>query len=310
MSRPWFRALEALGRLRLRLPFRWRRRVRVGDPTVRDARESESWREYLSAERLYDVWGPLPDSPWVPFHSVPLFAALDSLRHEEIGPTPPTEPGTPAGLLLPAEARPGAPAPRWLQRETWTILDLPGPRTVEAAAWLVMSAGCQPVCTFDNWPHARGVIRAERILAELLRWASTVAIARRDLEPGSPPLWICDSERMGTTTPVPGEFDNRYFLDDSILPGPALLKDAGIRHVVYVTVNGDEAPLADLDEFFKDLMAAGVPVLHAAVMTPDRQPTPIRLPLVPRAAPSGFRRSGAGGFGQEVPQPSSGGGGG
>jgi hypothetical protein len=329
MSRRWFRALEILGRIRLRAPFRWRRALRVGDPTARDARDGDGWRQYLSAERLFDVWGPLPGSSWVPFHSVPLFAALDSLRHEEIGPARPAvawqdapawtsggapdavspegTPPSPAGL--PPAVRPGAPAPEWLQRDTWTILDLPGPLAVEAAAWLVTSAGCQPVCTFDNWPHARGVIKAERTLAELLRWATTIAIARRDLEPASPPVWICDSERMGTTTPTPGEFDNRYFLDDSVLPGPVLLRGAGIRQVVYATLRGDEAPLADLDGFFKDLLTAGIPVLQVGLASPTRQPAPISLPAVPRQPPTGFRRSGAGGFGQDVPQPSSGGGG-
>ncbi|MBA3887993.1 MAG: hypothetical protein H0X67_20035 [Acidobacteria bacterium] len=80
---------------------------------------------------------------------------------------------------------------------------------------------------------------------------------------------------------------------------------------MYVTAHGDEvAPLADLDGYFKELLAAGFPVLEASVMNPSGEPFPVRLPPRPRPRPSGFRRSAAGGFGQDVPDPSSGGSGG
>lgn len=275
---------------------------------------------------------------WVPFHCVPLFAALDSLKRDQIGPTRPRErrdppngdvdAGTPPASVtnlaggtpvippapaawreLPPAARPGAPPPAWLKRDTWTVLDLPGPMAVEAAAWLVSAARCQPVCTFDNWPHARGVLRAEATLAELLRWATTVAVARPSLDAGSPPLWICDSERLGAMPPKPREFDNRYYLDDSILPGPGLLRQGGIREVVYVTVD-EGTPAADLDLYLRELLAAGLPVWHVSVLRPGGEPSSLRLLSTPSRRPSGFRRSSAGGFGQDVPDPSSGGSGG
>lgn len=305
------------------------------------------------------MWGPHPDGVWTAFHCVPLFAAIDSLKPAEIGPTRPPEPGgmppaapdpgpTPAPVTnlggtigvappppllnpddatrvtppaspppspfarrpLPPDARPGAPAPVWVRRDTWIILDLPGPMAVEAAVWLVGAAAYQPVCTFDNWPHAAGVLRAEATLAELLRWATTIAEARPSLDAGSPPLWICDSERLGARSPTPRQFDNRYYLDDSILPGPALLRQAGIRRAVYVTPGDEDVPLADLDGYFKELLAAGVAVLHVSVMSAGREPSPVRLPPLKVSRPKGFRRSAAGGFGQHVPDPSSGGSGG
>jgi hypothetical protein len=341
MWRPWSKGLELLGRIRLRAPFRWRRTLRVGDPNAPDAMASTGWREYLDAERLYDVWGPHPESAWSAFHCVPLFAALDSLRHAEIGPARLPEPGDPKAwpgefiqtvepmappadspapqdpfaprppelVALPPGARQGAPPPPWLTRDTWTILDLPGPRAVEAAVWLVEAAGCQPVCTFDNWPHPKGVLKAEHVLAELLRWATTMAVARRSLDPSAPPVWICDSERLGRLKPRPGDFDNRYYLDDSILPGVDLLRRAGLRRAIYVTAVEKE-PLVDLDGYFRDLIAAGFGVLQVTLSDPALEPSPLRLPAVPRMPPSDFRRSGAGGFGQDVPHPSSGGGGG
>jgi hypothetical protein len=358
MWRLWSRGLELLGRFRLPRPPSRQKTLRVGDPTSPDARGGFGWHDFLDAERLYDVWGPLPESVWVPFHCVPLFAAVDSLERWQIGPTapaelqdgsaepePPLEPAAtgPAAVAqadddvraapnvsaatglagsdaaarvqrrrrppLPAAARPGAPAPIWLQQDTWTILDVPGPTAVEAAAWLV-GAGCQPVCTFDNWPHPRGVLRSEATLAELLRWATTIADLRRRLRSGSPPLWICDSERLGNAPPRPRDFDNRYYLDDSILPGPEMLRRAGIRRMVYVTLEGRETPLPDLDAHFRELIAAGFRVLQASLLNSAGNPTSILLPPLPRRPPSKFSRSSAGGFGKDVPDPSSGGGGG
>jgi hypothetical protein len=314
MWRLWSRLFELLGGIPIAM--RPPKRLRVGDPAAPDAMGGWGWREYLDAERLFDVWGPVPDSPWVPFHCVPLFAALDSLTPSEIGPAPPPEERTgeadPRSLpsALRDALRGGLTAPAWLTGDTWTILDLPGPAAVEVAAWLITRAGCQPVCTFDHWPHERGVLRAELILAELLRWATLVAEARSLRNAGSPPLWICDSERLGTRAGVPREFDNRYYLDDSILPGPGILRRAGIRKVIYLTLTGEQTPQLDLEAYFADLLAAGFPILHAELMNPLREPTPFQLPTSPRRLKeSDYHRSSAGGFGTEIPQPSSGGGG-
>jgi hypothetical protein len=315
MWRPWSRALELLGRVRLGGPGRTKQ-LRVGHPGSYDAQGGWRWKEFVASEKLFDVWGPAPDGPWPPFHCVPLFAALDRIRRDDIGPTPTADrlEGAPPARAyeLPAHARWGAPPPRWIAPDTMTIVDLPGPASVEAAAWLVSAAGCQPVCTFDNWPHPKGVLRVEQTLAELLRWASAIADARHAITPASPPLWICDSERLGTRSGSPGEFDNRYYLDDSILPGLGLLRRSGITRVVYLTPGapGDDGegdvPRLDLEPFFAELLAAGMPVLHVALGDPALEPVALASPSRRRKLRhSGYRRSAAGGFGTEVPQPSS-----
>jgi hypothetical protein len=320
MWRPWSKALELLGRIGFRFLFSYRRKLSVGDPAAPDARGTQGWRGYLRSDRLYDVWGPHPHGPWVPFHCVPLFAALDRIHQKEIGPTRPRElrdadatTTEPEAGGLPAWVRPDGRAPAWLTGEVWTILDLPGPVSVEAAAWLVTSAGCQPVCTFDNWPHPRGVLRAENTLAELLRWATTIGDARPRLTPTSPPLWICDSERLGTRKGRAGEFDNRYYLDDSILPGPEMLRRNGIRRAVYVTLGATEVPVTDLEAYFSDLLKGGIAVRHidlldALAAEPQAFLSASKKPRKPPR--SGFHRSGAGGFGTEIPEASSGGSGG
>jgi hypothetical protein len=305
MWRRWSKPLEWLGGIRWGIHRR--RLVRVGDPRTPDARGGLGWQAYRGAERLYDVWGPHPESPWGPFHCVPLFAALDRIPESDVGPAPSVEDG---GWEHPRpHTRPGAPPAPWLAPDTWTIVDLSGPDAVEVGAWLVTS-GCQPVCTFDNWPHTLGLIKAERILGELLRWATTIAHARVTMKPDAPPVWICDSQRLGSRQGSPGEFDNRYYLDDSILPGPALLRSTGIRQVVYVTSAMPEVPVIDLEEYLSDVRKAGFGLFHVD-LTKSLEPSQLIVPGAPRKPPrAGFRRSAAGGFGTEVPEPSSGGGGG
>jgi hypothetical protein len=230
-----------------------------------------------------------------------------------------TKPRPPAAreFRLPAHVRPGAPPPDWAVPGTLVVVDLPGRTTVEAAAWLVVDAGLQPVCTFDHWPHRKGLLRAERVLAELLRWASTLGEARGRIATDAPPLWICDATRLGTFKGSPGEFDNRYYLDDSILPAPAVLRPAGIERVVYLGWGGDEqspdapgptgeVPVADLVEWFTELLGAGIEVLHAPVGDPALSLRPFQAPPKRRVFSSaGYRRSAAGGFGTEIPEPSS-----
>jgi hypothetical protein len=309
MWQRWSAALEWLGRLR----FAWSGspRIRVGDPDAADARGRADWRRFCRAEELFDVWGPHPSSPWVPFHSVPLFAALDRLPPPGAGPAPSPDrsDGSDPRNRVPATVTPEHAPPPFLGPATWTIIDMPGPAAVQVAAWL-MAGGAQPVCTFDNWPHPKGVLRAELTLAELIRWASTVAPLRARLRPDSPPVWVCDSLRLGERSGSPGEFDNRYYLDDSTLPGPRLLAAAGIRRVVYLTLGAEDAPVLDLVEYLAEVLSAGIVVEHADLAAATMEPRPFAGPRTRRkVATATFRRSAAGGFGTEVPQPSSGGGG-
>jgi hypothetical protein len=309
MWQRWSAALEWLGRLRFGLSGSTT--LKVGEPDGIDARGGSDWHRFRTAESLFDVWGPFPTGPWAPFHAVPLFAALDRIRRTTVGPAPAPryDDATDPRNRVPASARPGSDAPAFIKPDTWIIVDMPGPAAVQTAVWLI-GAGCQPVCTFDNWPHAKGVLPAQSTLAELLRWASTVASLRSRIRPDSPPLWICDSGRLGSAPGKPGEFDNRYYLDDSTLPGPRMLLGNGIRRVVYVSMGVDPVPVMDFEVYFTELLAAGLVVERVDLDWPLLEPKPFAAPSTPRkVATMSFRRSSAGGFGSEVPQPSSGGGG-
>jgi len=109
MWRRWSRLLELLGRVRLGRPPKGQ--VTVGHPGAPDALGGHRWTEYATAERLYDVWGPVPGSVWAPFHCVPLFAALDTIPKDRVGPRDPDRSlafSPPTALPLPPLPPPAA----------------------------------------------------------------------------------------------------------------------------------------------------------------------------------------------------------
>ena len=76
--------------------------------------------------------------------------------------------------------------------------------------------------------------------------------------------------------------------------------------MVYVTSDVPELPMIDLEEYFADLRRAGLELLHVNLAA-GLETSPLAPRTTPRKPPrAGFRRSAAGGFGTEVPQPSSG----
>lgn len=354
-----------------------------GNPQARDSSGGDGWKEFRTAERLFEVWGPVPGSPWEPFHCPTLFAALDRANPAAVGPAPAADAAAAAGrprispppaevgfdqealMLLdelarleadekrvlaaavPSDVRekalgaiatrraeiravlnPPAPAsaptsaaaavstaptaflfpasaPEWAGPGAMAIVDLPGPWAVEAAAWLVES-GFQPVSTFDNWPDRAGLLRPEWTLAVLLHHAARIARARASLAPGAPPVWICDSMRLVPPPGQPNDFDNRYYIDDSILPGPALLRAAGVRRVVYVDALPDPPP--DVGAFLHDLARSGFEVLRVSCSEKGVGPAQAFAPPPVVFRTWTFRRSDAGGFGVLIPEPSSSGG--
>jgi hypothetical protein len=313
MWQPLSKILDALGRVRLPLgPSKVA--VAIGQPGAVDVRGGFEWRTYRTAAALYDLWGPLPETEWEAYHCVPLFAVLDHLKSggwpSATGEPWPTAPEQAAqfevGPHLESVASREPLGANWATGGVWVILDLPGVQSVALAPRLVRS-GYQPVCTFDHWPHPYGVLKPERILAQLLRFAPAMAEARAALQPNNPPVWICDRDRLGTRPGSPREFDNRYFLDDSILPGPEALRRAGITHIVCIVPEVTMNPLPDLHAYFEALRKEGFSDIHGAALSdPELRP----FDFGPRSTPShfkgqGYHRSDSGGFGRLIPEESS-----
>ena len=314
MWQPLSKLLDTLGRLRVpQGPPKVT--IRIGTPGSVDALGDFEWRNYKSPEALYRVWGPLQDSPWEPYHCVPLFAALESIKpdaHQSqtaSGPWP-TDPAQATQMEIgphldgAAQAKPLGQA--WVDAGVWVILDLPGTQSVPLAARFVL-AGFQPVCTFDHWPHPQGLLHPELILAQLLRFAPVIGRARTTLAPGNPPVWICDRDRLGTRPGQPHEFDNRYFLDDSLLPGPEALRRSGIRQIICIVAEPTMRPLEDLHACFEQLRKEGFSEIHGAALSdPELRVFDFApLPVPSRFQTEGYQRSASGGFGRLIPEQSS-----
>ncbi|OGV69874.1 MAG: hypothetical protein A3K19_19200 [Lentisphaerae bacterium RIFOXYB12_FULL_65_16] len=287
--------------------------VKIGDPRDPDSEGSEGWRDYLDTQRLWETWGPVPGSPWEPFHCVTLFAALDrlnSMSRAAAGPL--ADRDLPAYLKIPADP------PAWTQQPgTMLILDLPGPRVASAGIYFAAMGGFQPVCTFDNWPNRAGVLMPEQILGGLLHYAAAMQKVREGLAVTSPPMWLCDWNRSRASKPAPGRYDNRYTIEDRLLPGPVMLSSAGIRRIVYVTQDlppQDALPLCaawDLQAYLMELKKKGFDVQAVSTATTELFAQTGELEARPPGSWDtswmGLIRSSAGGFGGFVPQPSSGG---
>ncbi|HBJ35180.1 MAG TPA: hypothetical protein DDZ51_10580 [Planctomycetaceae bacterium] len=298
----FYKLLQWLARIRipLTLAFAHRAEVSVGDASLLDAFGSTQWKDYRTAEKLFDVWSPLPGTTWEAFHCATLFASLDKISQSQIGPAP--------DEWFPQWLQSEIPVPKWLDEQTWLILDGPGWISVAIAAHLASLRVAQPVCTFDNWPHRLGLVQPEKTLAALIRYAPWLQYARNGWTNTMPPVWVCDNTRLGTRSGVPREFDNRYFLDDSILPGPELLKASGIEKIVYATSVAGAMQTADLTEYFKLMIQSGYPLFQISLedlVQWQSEPVPFepisRQPIKHRS----FFRSSIGGFGANIPDPSS-----
>ncbi|HOD50418.1 MAG TPA: hypothetical protein PLJ71_10250 [Candidatus Hydrogenedentes bacterium] len=294
MWSPLSKLLEFIGAIRF--PFlRRRAKLAVGRTDVPDARGTADWKEFLDARALSRVWGPHPHGPWTPFHCLTLFIAIDYLKREFVGPCE-------ADPWPVREFR----APGWIAPDALLVVDLPGPRTVALGAALAAS-GCDLVCTFNNWPHPQGVLKAEQNLAAMLRYASWLEEKRVAYPTAGPVAWLCDAERLGTRKGRPGEFDNRYYIEDGVLPGPNLLRAQGISKIFYLW-SQPGAVRADLGVQLYAYQKDGFQVSQVFVSDDGvlHDPEPVSLPT-PSFSTMGFFRSSAGGFGAPVPHPSSGG---
>ena len=309
MWRRLWSLLSVIGGLRVT----WRRSrvpLTVGSPTERDALDSTYWKEYADTEKLFAVWGPVSGGPWEPYHCVPLFAALQTVPADRLGPTHPDQVRQVEGNGHLEGAASASPLrTEWAAKGSWVILDLPGATSVAAAVRLI-AAGFQPVCTFDNWPHPAGLIKAEVVLAQLLRYAAVVGEVRKYLTVESPPVWVCDRARLGASRGRPREFDNRYYLDDSVLPSPDTLRRNGVERIVCVVPDAVDRPRDDLCAYFRDLRKLGFNAIRGAAFS-DPGLAPFDFPeevFNISFKRSGYRRTDAGGFGVLIPEPSSSGG--
>lgn len=250
----------------------------------------------LTVEEVSSLLGPPPGSRWLPYHCPTLFAVLQSRSIWKFGDM----------LAMPPwlDAPPPASPLRWVTSEAMIVIDLPGPAAVFAAVSLRMHHAVDMICTFDHWPHPEQLVRANDVLQACLRMVPRLRARRAVERPGGAPVWVCDSGRMGGDRPaVPGVFDNRYYIDDSLLPGVKALTEGGVLRIIHIAAGPEERPLPDLANFFADAAQAGFPLYRVDLedVATWQEPRPMEPPPREFLPVRNFARSDVGGFGVLIP---------
>jgi hypothetical protein len=168
----------------------------------------------------------------------------------------------------------GAAAAGPASANTALVVDLPGP---EAVAFAAGAAGVlDPVFLFDNWPHPRGVVRAQETLSAAAYYQPLFEASKRSplVRGKKPPMFVLDRRRINTYADDATQFDNRYVAK---LPSPAsTLKSLGVQHVLYVvpTKADTSTELDDLNDDFVSYNTAGIDVkaLSLDMFGPDASP--------------------------------------
>lgn len=132
---------------------------------------------------------------------------------------------------------------------TALLVDLPGP---EAAAFAAGAAKVfDPVFLFDNWPHPRGVVRAQETLSAAAYYQPLFAEARSASSGPRPPMFVLDRRRLAAYTDDATQFDNRYTA--KLPPSAAAMRGLGVSHILYVVPTRADAT-RELDDLNDELV--------------------------------------------------------
>lgn len=144
--------------------------------------------------------------------------------------------------------------------DTAVLIDLPGPEAVAMAAG--MAERFEPVATFDNWPHPRGVVPAHMTLAAAAYYQPLFAKMQQRRTLSALPAFVLDRKRLAQYTDETRQFDNRYVAK---LPPPDGFTKLGVKRLLYVVPGGAEtAELDDLNQDFVAYEKAGIDVKMVA----------------------------------------------
>ncbi|MDB4933911.1 MAG: hypothetical protein JWP87_883 [Labilithrix sp.] len=133
--------------------------------------------------------------------------------------------------------------------KTALIVDLAGPESVAFAAGAI--AMFDPVFLFDNWPHPRGIVRAQETLAAAAYYQPLFAEAKKANRPGRSPMFVLDRRRIATYTDDATEFDNRYVA--KLPPSAAAMRALDVTHILYVVPSQRDA-FKELDDLNDELV--------------------------------------------------------
>jgi len=137
--------------------------------------------------------------------------------------------------------------------KTAVVVDLSGPEAVAFAAGAI--SAFDPVFLFDNWPHPRGVVRAQETLSAAAYYQPLFAAAKKAPRAGRAPMFVLDRRRIAPYTDDATEFDNRYVA--KLPSSAAAMRALDATHVLYVVPTRADAS-RELDDLNDEL------VLYAA----------------------------------------------
>jgi hypothetical protein len=192
---------------------------------------------------------------------------------------------------------------------TVVVVDLPGKESTQTGLALA-DQGYRPVPLYNGCTGPKEVILQGAII-EALRAGGT-QLALKTLTNG-PPAFLLDSKRMSPSwIPIqPGDFDNRWQVFPQDFPSAAFLVGRGFTRALLLQRNSRQ-PQEDLTHVLRRWQEAGLSIEVKDLADTD-PPGPVMMnrPRLYRSlwqrvlAILQLRRNPKGGFGQEVPKPSS-----
>jgi hypothetical protein len=246
----------------------------------------------MTPEQVYACWAP-DESVWSAWAKPVLFAQLEKI--------PAASEPIPDFLL---------PEPFAARGDAALVVDLPGEESVFAGLALARR-GFRPVPLYNATHGGRPLLD----VAAIGRWLEPGISVLRDasLPADAPPAFLLDSARRGEKLQAaPGAWDNRWIAFPQDFPSAALLQSRAVRSAVLVQ-RGAREPQVDLAHVLLAWQKAGLVVqsLDLAAPAPPaaidvREPGLFRRAWYRAIALLGLRRGFVGGFGAQIPEPSSG----
>ena len=144
------------------------------------------------------------------------------------------------------------------------LVDLDGPEAVAFAAGATPMF--DPVFLFDNWPHPRGVVRAQETLSAAAYYQPLFAEARAKAKAARLPMFVLDRRRITAYTDDAREFDNRYVA--KLPTSAAAMRALDVSHVLYVVPTRSDAS-RELDDLNDELVLYGAGGLDVKALSLD-----------------------------------------
>lgn len=246
------------------------------------------------SEQIFEAWAP-DGALWTPWAKPVLFASMSRLTI------------TQTSIDWRSVDVREVPAARG---STAVVVELPGPQSVLTGLALA-AQGYRPVPLYNANVGPNSTIDVDEI-ANALRLGAEEMRAMR-IAPDAPPAFLLDANRMRPKrTLEPGRFDNRWIVLPQDFPSAIKLASHGVREVL-VMREGDRLE-DDLAHVLLRWQRGGL-VIQAVDARKYGRPEAIHIepPSMFRRAwyrlivLAGLRRANVGGFGAQIPEPSSGG---